>query len=66
MASCRMRALFSRRKVSISAGGTRRLLDGGQLAGLELGQGDDVAVHLRDHALEDLGAGGDGRRPRPG
>ena len=62
MASCRRRALFSRRKVSISAGRDAALLDGGQLAGLELGQGDDVAVHARDHALDDLGPGGGGER----
>ena len=40
--------------------GDAALLDGGQLAGLELGQGHDVAVHARDHALDDLGLGGGG------
>ena len=39
------------------------LPDGGHLALLELGLGEDLAVHLHDDLLEDLGAqrhGGDG------
>ena len=35
-----------------------RRLHGRELARLELGLGDDIAVHLGHHALDDLGAGG--------
>jgi hypothetical protein len=40
------------------------LLHGGQLPGLELGEGHDVPVHARHDALEDLGARGGGHGHR--
>ena len=42
------------------------LAERGDLPGLELGLGDDVAVHLHQHLLDDLGAERDGERSEHG